>query len=59
MRSLLTKASIKPPTSDPISMKGIASSMMLIKTIAKELRIVDSEPKGRKTMAAVRKSAGR
>jgi hypothetical protein len=32
---------------------------MLKKTIAKELMVVDSEPEGRKTMAAARKSAGR
>jgi hypothetical protein len=59
MHFRLTKASIKPPTSDPISMKGIASSTMLTKTIAKELRVVDSAPEGRNTRAAARKSTGR
>jgi hypothetical protein len=32
---------------------------MLTKTIARELRELDSEPEGRKTRAAARKSAGR
>jgi hypothetical protein len=59
MRSRLTKASIKPPTSDPISIKGMASSTMLINTIAKELRVADSAPEGRKARATARKSAGR
>jgi hypothetical protein len=40
-------------------MKGIASSTMLTNTIAKELRLADSEPAGRKTMAAARNSEGR
>jgi hypothetical protein len=59
MRSRLTKASIKPPTSDPTNMNGTASRTILIKTMAKELRELDSGSKGRKTMAAVRKSPGR
>jgi hypothetical protein len=59
MRSRLTKASINPLTSDPTNMNGMASSTMLTNTMAKELRELDSDPEGRKTMAAARKSAGR
>jgi hypothetical protein len=40
-------------------MNGTASRTILIKTMAKELRELDSGSKGRKTMAAVRKSPGR
>jgi hypothetical protein len=59
MLSRLTKASINPPTSDPTIMNGMASRTILTNTMAKELRELDSEPEGRKTIAAARKSAGR
>jgi hypothetical protein len=59
MRSGLTETSIKPLTSDPKNIKGMASSTMLTKIIARELRELDSEPESRKTRAAARKSAGR
>ena len=53
MRSRLTKASMKPPTSDPTIINGMASSTMLTNTMAKELRELDSDPKGRKTKAVL------
>jgi hypothetical protein len=40
-------------------MKGMASSTMLTNTIARELRELDSEPEGRKNVAATRKRAVR